>query len=541
MNYLPGKLALAIHFTRTMLVPPGLARCWSLCSLLVLSMTGCVVGPDYQRPDLTSSLPREFAGAQAFAANASKEAMNHPADFGNIGESSGITNAEPQSQPANHLAAAWWQYFSDPALTALITQGLSHNLELDSANAMIRQAREQVTSIAGTNLPQLNTTTRISRDQLSHHNEGLANLPPSDSNPKTLFTDYRAGFDASWELDIAGHTARSHEAANARLESSQQQRRAVELRIAAEIAGNVIEYRALQLHLRNATFSLATSQQLYELFILQQQAGLLSSSELIPSRNAVFTARGALAPLRAAISSTVAALTVLTDLPREQVEHQLEYPLEYQAEHQTASAVATKIPMGPDRFPLGLPSELLQRRPDLRLAESQLAAASAEIGMAIADQYPRLSLTGNIGLETITPGNLTQQASRFWSFGPQLSLPLVSGGRLQAQIRIREAARDAAIANYRQAVLMALADTETALIRYQQEQWRLEQLRQSVATQQQQVDFAMQRFTLGDSSMTAVLEARLQLAQLMDQQQSAEQTVAINLLALFKALGGGFD
>ena len=157
------------------------------------------------------------------------------------------------------------------------------------------------------------------------------------------------------------------------------------------------------------------------------------------------------------------------------------------------------------------------------------------------DQYPRLSLTGNIGLETITPGNLTQQASRFWSFGPQLSLPLVSGGRLQAQIRIREAARDAAIANYRQAVLMALADTETALIRYQQEQWRLEQLRQSVATQQQQVDFAMQRFTLGDSSMTAVLEARLQLAQLMDQQQSAEQTVAINLLALFKALGGGFD
>jgi len=182
---------------------------------------------------------------------------------------------------------------------------------------------------------------------------------------------------------------------------------------------------------------------------------------------------------------------------------------------------------------------LLLRRADLRSAERELAATTADIGVATANQYPRLTLLASGGLDSITPGKLTNLASRYWSIGPQLSVPLLSGGKLAAQVRASQATRDATLAQYRQAVLGAFGDTETALIRYQREQQRLAEIRQAFGSQQQQLKYANLHYESGDTNFIPVLQSRQQLGVIIDAQLISQQSLANDLTALYKALGGG--
>ena len=264
-------------------------RLWLTGALILSAATGCSsVGPDYHRPDMSTILPKTFS-----TDHVTNKLIPAPSSHDHA-SGDGILSTED-----------WWRGFSDPALTYLVEQALGHNLELSSAKALIRQAREQTTITASANQPQLNNTNRLGRDQLSRNSENLANLPALDTSPKTLFSDYRSGFDASWEIDIAGHTARSNEAALARLIGIEQQRHVIALRIAAEIAGNVIDYRATQLRLHNAETSLNINRQLLQLLKLQQQAGLLSSSDMTAAQGTVFSTEASLAPLRAAAASSI--------------------------------------------------------------------------------------------------------------------------------------------------------------------------------------------------------------------------------------------
>jgi outer membrane protein TolC len=236
--------------------------------------------------------------------------------------------------------------------------------------------------------------------------------------------------------------------------------------------------------------------------------------------------------LQSAAQTTLMALTVLTNQTRDQVSAAL----------QPTRLGGNAIPEA--QFALtkpGLPSELLLRRADLRASERALAAATADIGVATANQYPRLDLLASGGLDSITPGKLTNLASRYWSFGPQLSVPLLSGGRLSAQVRASEAARDAALAQYRQSVLTAFADTETALIRYARERQRLSEIDQAFASQQQLLRHANLRYESGDTNLSPVLQSRQQLAAIIDAQLISRQNLANDLTALYKALGGGLE
>ncbi len=490
-----------------------------LSLLLGLSLAACTVGPDYHSPDMRQHLPAHF--------------QNAPLD-NSTGTITGTNTAKPVA-----TTDFWWQSFNDPALNDLEQLALQRNYDLAGAGAAIRQARAQAGIITSATQPQLENSDRISRDRISRNSENMANMPLPD--PKTSFTDYRAGFDASWEIDLFGYNDHKNAAAQARLAAIEQQHRDVALRISAEVARNVIDYRITQQRLQNAGDNLTASQQLLKLLTLQQQAGLLSNSDLTAAQSAVHTAAAALPPLHEAAAAAISALTVLVNLPQDQLLERLRLPVAAQTDTGENAETRPEIKLPLTTPPAGLPSELLQRRPDLRMAERQLAAATADIGVAVADQYPRLALTGNAGWDSVTPGKLTQQASRFWSIAPQLSLPLFTGGRLTAQIALQEAARDAALASYHQAVLAALADTETALIRYQQEQLRQTQLMQTVDVQRRQLDFARQRYYLGDTAFSGVLNARMQLAQLNEQQLLSRQALATNLIALFKALGGGFE
>ncbi|PRC90703.1 efflux transporter outer membrane subunit [Solimicrobium silvestre] len=466
--------------------------------LACVLLTGCVVGPNYQRPDLAAQLPKQYQRIED----------------------------GPSNQQVEILPDRWWLTFNDSAINQLVDAALLRNLDLASADANIRQARAQLGIIDSASQPQLNANGDISHDQFSKNSELMANIP--FPNPRTMFNDYKAGFDASWEIDLFGHTARSIEAAKARLNSIEQQREGVALRVAAEVTRNVIDYRAWQLRSKNAEAIFVDSQHLLDLMQLQQKAGLLSDSDVTEAQTALHNAAAAIPPLQAATLASMMAITVLIDQPQEQVATILQ-----------ANADIPAVPAHIDS--IGLPSDLLLRRPDLRIAERELAAATADIGVAKAEQYPQLTLLASGGLDSITPGKLTNLASRYWNIGPQLSIPLFTGGRLAAQVNSREAARDAALSNYRQAVLSAFSDTEIALIRYQREQQRLTQIKQAFASQHRQLEFAEQRYQLGETNFSYVLQTRQQLAQTNELQLASQQALAENLTALFKSLGGGFN
>jgi len=463
--------------------------------LLSFLVIGCTVGPTYKRPDLASQLPTQYQQIE-----------------------------DKKNNEKLTTTDSWWLVFNDSAINQLVDDALLRNLDLANANAKIKQARAQLGIIDSASLPQATAQGRIGTDRISKNSEMLSNLPLP--NPDVNFTDYRAGFDASWELDFFGHNARQAEAANARLTSVEHQREAVALQVAAEVVRNVIDYRAWQRRSKNAQMMLEESEQLLNLARLQQQAGLLSESEVTEADLAVHQAAAAIPSLQTPAKASLMALTVLTDRSQEQVS--------------TLLHASTSIPTVPDDIDmLGVPSDLLLRRPDLRIAERELAAATADLAVAVAEQYPRLTLVASGGLDSITPGKFAQLASGYWNLGPQLTIPLFAGGRLVAQVKEREAALDAALAKYRQAVLQAFTDTETALIRYQREKQRLTQIEQAFEAQHRQLKWADKRYEVGETNFMKVLQARQQLAQIHDQQLASQQALAENLTALFKALGGG--
>jgi len=458
-----------------------------LFSLLALSLTACAVGPDYHAPP--STLPAHF--------------QNQPA------------SSQPQLQ-------RWWTVFDDAGLNRLVEQALQSSPDLAQAEARVRQARASLGQVDSALWPQLNASARTGRDQFSRNSENFANLPLA--NPKLGFNDYRLGLDASWEIDLFGHTARSREAAAARLDSVQEQQADAALRVAAEVARNVIDYRGWAARQRNAQSQLAAARENLRLSGLLRQSGEISDSELNQAAASVANLQAALPPLQTAQGVALAALSVLLD----------------QSQAQVAATLAGELPIPATlaQPPVGLPGDLLRRRADIRQAERELAAASADIGVAVAEQYPRLVLVGSGGWDSIHEGNLTAAASRFWNVGPQLSLPLFNGGRLKMQVSAREAARDAALAAYRQKVLTALADTETALLRYQQEGQRQQALQAGVELAELQLGLARQRFRVGEAAQTEVLLQQQLAAQQREAWLASRQAQAENLVALFKALGG---
>jgi len=471
-------------------------------------LAGCTLGPNYQQPDLGAQLPAHYQSVEA---------------------NSGAKAPPAQGQTESAMdTLAWWTGFNDTAINDLVAAALQRNLDLDSADATIRAARAQLDIADSAGQPQVNAGARVGRDQFSRNSENFSIAP--FPNPRTKFDDYKVGFDASWEIDLFGHNRRSVEAARARLDSIEFQRQEVALRIAAEVAKNVIDYRAQQQRTVNAQQVLDDSRHMLELISLQHKAGLLSEADVNDAQTALHNAAANLPSLHTASSAALMALTVLTNQTREQVSAAL----------QPGRLGASRIPEAQLLLPApGLPSDLLQRRADLRSAERSLAAASADIGVASANQYPRLTLLASGGLDSITPGKLTDLASRYWSIGPQLSVPLLSGGRLAAQVSATEATRDAALAQYRQAVLGAFADTETALIRYQREQQRLSELGLAFGSQQQQLKHANLHYESGDTNFMPVLQSRQQLAIIIDAQLVSQQSLANDLTALYKALGGG--
>jgi NodT family efflux transporter outer membrane factor (OMF) lipoprotein len=461
-------------------------------SVAAAMLGGCAVGPNYTAPD--APVPAVYPVVDA-----------------------AFSDATPDDR--------WWTALGDPPLDELVERALAGNPDLAMAEARVQQSRAFARVVGAAFYPTVNVDARVSRDKLSLNGENLAliRLTP----PTTEFTDYRVGFDAAWEIDFAGRTRREVEAAVARLGSSTENRNDARLVVAADVADAYVEYRAAAQRLALARRTLTSLDESLRLVTLEVRAGVASDGDLRRSEADRLSAAGVVPSLEAAVQSATFRLAALTGEPLDSLTQRLEPPRE--------------VPGVPATTAVGLPSELLRRRPDVRRAERELAAATADVGGAVAAQFPRLSLVGDFGWDSVYPGTLTSAASRYWNIAPQLTLPLFAGGKLRSQVDAAKAGRDAALASYRATVLRALADTESSLARFATERSREASLAAASASLDSSLALERRRFQAGDASMIDVLAAERAANQAADQRVASAGQLVQNYIALGKALGGGWQ
>jgi NodT family efflux transporter outer membrane factor (OMF) lipoprotein len=466
-------------------------------ALLAASLAGvsaCTVGPRYTAPDAGAAAPSAFAtGDAALSADA-------PLD-------------------------RWWLALGNATLTSLIERALTGNPDLATAEARVQQARA-LARVAGAEFyPSVNAGGQVSEDRFSRHSETLSLVP---FVPKTTeFTDFRLGFDASWEIDLAGKTRHDVEAAVARLGGSVESRNDARLVVAADVADAYIVHQANARRLDIAQRTLDARDETLRLVTLEARAGVASEADRRRAEADRLQAAGALPPLLAERQSALFELAALTGSAADTLAGEL--------------SGSGDLPAAPTRAPVGVPADVLRRRPDVRQAERELAAATADVGSSVAAQFPRLTLVGDLGWDSVHTGDLVDAASRYWNLTPQLTVPLFSAGRLRQQVKASEAARDAALGSYRAAVLRALSDAESSIVRFSNERHREAELAEASASRHADVDFQRRRFAAGDASMIEVLGAELAMNQAEDEDLASRAQLARNYVALGKALGGGWQ
>ncbi|MGI9024012.1 MAG: efflux transporter outer membrane subunit [Burkholderiaceae bacterium] len=470
-------------------------------ALVAALASGCAVGPEHRVPDVEQ--PTAFATQAA-----------------------SFTSADPAEQ--------WWRALNDPLLDSLVAEALAGNLGLTRAGARVREARAARNAEAGAAAPQFDASGKVSRDSISLNGENLANLPPGFT-PRRSFTDYRVGFDASWELDFFGRTRRAVEAADARTDSAREAQRDAALTVAAEVVRTYVDHRLDRVRIEVARRSADAFANTSQLVLRQRNAGLAADLDVQRAESDAASARAAIEPLEAESRVALYRLGVLTGKPPAALAAWI-------AARQTAQFEGdASLPPLPDAIAIGLPSDLVRRRPDIRRAERELAAATADVGVVTADRFPRFALVGSLGLESIRPGQLVDQASRFFTVGPQLLVPIFSGGRLASRVEAREAARDAAIADYRKAVLEAFADVESALIRYDRERARAADLDTAEKKLEGTLALTRIRYRAGDTTLIDVLDVERRAIQARDASAQSQGQLATQWIALHKALGGGWE
>lgn len=474
-------------------------RLYAVTAGFLLLAGGCTVGPDYQRPDLP--VPAGWKEAQQ----------------------SGIDTKSAE-------LTRWWTSFNDPLLTSLVERAVKSNLDLRVAEARIREARANRTVVAAGAWPMLNSSGSVSRNRASQNaigapSQGAVGAPHSGAVLEQSF--YQTGFDATWEIDVFGGVRRSVEAADANIEASVENRRDVLVTLLGDVAKNYIDLRGFQRQLVVARATLKAQQDTLELTRVRFQAGLGSDLEVAQAEGQVNTTAAQIPTLESALKQAAYGLDLLLGLEPGVLWAEL--------------ANETAIPSLPPEVLVGLPSDLLRRRPDVRLAERQLAAATALIGAATADLFPKFSLASGIGLQSISASTWFSAQSRFWSVGPTISWPVFDAGRIRANIEVRNAQQEQALNQYEKAVLSALNDAETSLVNYAQEQVRNRSLSAAVAANQRALEMANELYFRGLNDFLNVLVTQRALYSVETDLAQSQATMATNLVSLYKALGGGWE
>jgi NodT family efflux transporter outer membrane factor (OMF) lipoprotein len=454
-----------------------------------------MVGPNYHRPSATA-----------------------PAQWGEP-LAGGETNAPV-------VSAAWWKNFNDPELDSLIEGAVHSNLDLQIAQARVREARAQSQETHANLWPTVDSSGSYVRAQESRHQPVLGSLPVPANVPFENNV-YQAGFDANWEIDVFGGQRRAVQASSAQLAATEYGRDEVLVTLLGDVARNYIELRGAQRELAITEDNLKAQEETLAIATDRFAHGLTGDLDVEQATTELKTTRAEVPVLETAIDTSIHRIGVLLGLEPEALLAELSEP--------------ASIPAAPPTVPAGLPSELLLRRPDVRQTERQLAAATANIGVATADLYPKFSLTGLAGAESISASDWFSGGSRFWSVGPTVTWRAFDAGRIRANIRVQNARQEQALAIYEETTLRAFEDVENSLVAYAKEQTRRQSLTEAVAASQKSLDLSQRLYTHGLTGFVNVLEAERSLYEAQDALVQSDRNVSVDVVALYKSLGGGWE
>ncbi len=457
-------------------------------ALTALTSPGCfAVGPDYAPPNL----PAPSAWSTGLR---------------------GGLNAE-ETEPG--ALASWWTTLHDPVLSSLIERALAANLDLREARARVREARARRGIARAGLFPVIGSTGSVRRSRSSEN-----------SGSGDTLDLYDVGFNASWELDVFGGARRAVEAAEAELQASREDLRNILVSLLAEVALNYVDVRSFQTRLSIAEANLGTQTETYAITRWRSEAGLTTELDIEQARFNLEETRAQIPSLQTGLEQAKNRLAVLLGEP----------PGALHAEMEDREP----IPVTPLEVAVGVPADALRRRPDVRGAERLLAAQTAQIGVASADLYPKLSLLGSIGLESLSASDLFRAGSHTYGIGPTVTWPIFDAGAIRNNIEVQSALQEQALIKYEAAILSALEEVENALAAYADEQLRRESLGEATAAARRAVSLAGDQYSSGLIDFQVVLSAQRSLLSLQDQLAVSEAQVTSNLISLYKALGGGW-
>lgn len=459
-----------------------------LAGLLLLLVAGCMsVGPDYEAPEL--KVPAVWQ-----------------------------EGADPALVPAEEEVICWWTLFDDPLLEQLIEMGRQSNLDLRIAVARVREARARLGIAAGEHWPAVDAAGSAMRQRSSENS--LSQGSGTDSV-------YNVGLDASWELDLFGRIGRSVEAARADYQASEEDRVDVLISLYAEIARTYFTVRTSQARLAATVGNLASQRQVLDLTRSRFRNGLATGLDVAQAERVLAASEAAVPPLRIELARAINSIAVLLGQPPGALFAELSEP--------------APIPVPPTQVTVGVPADLLRQRPDIRRAERLLAAQTARIGIATSDLYPRLSLSGSFAFEALEGGDLFKSGSRTFGFGPTVRWLLFDGKRVRSQIQVEDARAEQALYQYEQTMLNALNEAENAMTQYLQQRDTLAALERSQQAGRRSVKLSTGLYKDGLSDFQNVLDSQRALFEIENLLAAARGDTVINLVQLYKAIGGGWN
>ncbi|MFT5904455.1 MAG: multidrug efflux system outer membrane protein [Cryomorphaceae bacterium] len=456
---------------------------------LILAVTfivsGCIVGPNHSKPD--TKIPAYWTGKSSRGSLDSR-ALN-----------------------------SWWMALDDRKLTSLINRAVDGNLSLRAASSRLLEARARRGVAGSARFPTINATGNMTRSEFSR-------------NARTPFpkgTVYSGGFDAGWELDLFGGIQRQVEAADANIGARIADYGDVRVTLLAEVALNYVEVRAYQGRLDVAEANRDAQVKTLELVQANVRAGEVSRLDLEQARANLESTRSQIPTLQIGASRARHRLAVLLGEPPASLDREL--------------SKSRPIPVAPSNIAVGIPAEVLRRRPDVKRAERELAAQCARVGIATAELYPKLKLIGTVGLESLAANDFLTSSSRVFNVGPSVQWNIFSAGRVRQNIAIQSQKQEQALVAYEAAILAALREVEDALVSYGKEMFRRDSLIKAESATTRLVGIGRDQYRAGETSFLTVLDAERSLLRAQDLLTQSNAQVTTNVIMLYKALGGGWN
>ena len=477
----------------------------------------CTMGPNFTRPETTP--PTAFPAAAASSPDVGSKAVARAFD-----------------------GRQWWSVFKDPVLDRLVDEAQRQNLDLQTAALRIEEARAQRGSAVSQGRPSVSGMGVGARQRSSENGlfsslsggasqQGAASGDPAAAaaaTPSPYSDLFQVGFDATWELDLWGKARRGVEAADANIVSAEQARGNARISLTAEVARTYLALRGAQRQRAIVMADIADQRKLLELTDSRSRNGFSSRADSVNQQAQLSASEAQLPPIDQNIAQAMNRLALLLALPPGALADRL-------------GPVPQADVALPPEVPVGLPGDLLRRRPDILKSEADLHAATAKIGQAKAQLFPSITLGGVGGLQSIHADSLTDWASRFWIGGAQISIPIFEGGKLKAQIRTADAQMKEAALTWRSTVLGAYHEADNALEAYADEQRHAAALARQLADARRADELMRSRHRSGFVSMIEVLDAQRSVHQAEQQALQSNVTASTNLVALYKALGGDWN